>query len=167
MAGAMKKNKRLRWVAYALIPLLGMLSGCGEGKRPFLMVQTCLGDERNVVLFENMLRIIAQSKNMTYLDGSKKTQDGLARLKASPSYRLIYVGVDRNDGMGLYAGNLGLSAYEVAIGFSEGSNPSEAHQFANLVVRTLKERWRVDVVPQGQGALPMNGCAKVLSTHAG
>lgn len=160
-------KKRSQLVAYALIPLLGMLSGCGEGKGPFLMVQTCLGDEQNVVLFENMLRAIAQSKNMTYVDGSKSTQKDLVDLKVNAGYQLINVGVERDDGIGLMAGNLGLSAYEVAIGFSEGSNPVEARQFANLVVGALKERWRVEVVPQGQGAFPMKGCGNSASKHAG
>jgi hypothetical protein len=159
-------NVRSNMATFALISLLGMLSGC-VGKRPFLTVQTCLGSEQNVALFMNAMRSIAQSQNMKFIDGSKINQKKLATLKVSPSYRLIDIGVERKDGMGMAAGNLGLSAYEVAIGFSEGSNSEEAHKFADLVVRTLKQNWRIYVVPPGQGAFPTKACEAVTKDEGG
>jgi hypothetical protein len=58
------------------------------------------------------------------------------------------------------AGNLGLPGYQVALGFSEGSNPSDAHRFAQMVVSKLEEHWHVEIVPDPakSGALPMKNC---------
>lgn len=142
-----------------LILVLGLLSGC-VGKRPFLMVQLCLGDEQNDAVFMGMMKSIAQSQHMEFIDGSAATQKDLIKLKVNPKYRLIYIGVKRSDGVGMEGGNLGLSAHEVALGFSEGSNPAEAHRFADMVVATLKQKWPVYVVPPGRGALPMKSCER-------
>ncbi|TBR36723.1 hypothetical protein EYV96_12455 [Dyella terrae] len=110
-------------------------------------------------MFLSTMKEIAHSEKMSFVDRSKETQADLVRLKKDPGYRLINIGVEREDGVGLSAGNLGLSQYEVAIGFSEGSNPAQAHQFADLVVETLKRKWDIHVVPSDRGALPMKGCA--------
>lgn len=50
---------------------------------------------------------------------------------------------------------MGLSAYEVAIGFSEGENSKRAHKFADAVVETLSKNWKIFVVPPNRGAMPM------------
>lgn len=107
----------------------------------------------------DMMKAISRSQHMRFVDGSAATENDLLSLKASPHYRLINIGADREDGMGWGAGNLGLSAYEVAIGFSVGSNPAEAHRFADMVVGTLKQKWQVYVVPPGRGALPLKNCS--------
>jgi DNA-binding phage protein len=155
-----------RFVACFFVPLLGLLSGC-VGKRPFLLVQMCLGNEQNIALFMSAMKGIAQSQNMTFIDGSKENREALVQLKVSPNYRLIDIGIERKDGVGLMAGNLGLSRHEVAIGFSEGSNPAAAHKFADLTVGTLKQRWNVHAVPSGQGALPLKGCSSSTAKYEG
>jgi hypothetical protein len=131
------------------------------------MVQMCLGDEKGAALFMSTMKGIAQSQNMAFIDGSRKNQEDLVQLKVSPNYRLIDIGIERKDGVGLSAGNVGLSAYEVAIGFSEGSNPVEAHQFTDVTVGTLKQAWDVHVVPSGQGAFPLKGCSSSAAKHGG
>lgn len=138
-----------------------------RGERPFLLVQTCLGNDKNVALWISTMQEIARSQNMAFIDGSKATQGDMARLKVRVDGRLINISIERRDGMGLMAGNLGLTPYEVAIGFSEGSNPIEAHQFADLVVKTLKQRWDVQVVPSGLGSFPMKGCGVATSNPDG
>lgn len=147
-----------RIISVALILLLGASSGCTGGKRPFLMIQLCIGDEKHVVLFKEMMRSIAQKQNMKYIDGSVATQKDLAATKVALDYRLIYVGIDGPDGIAVEGGNLGLSAYDVALGFSEGSNPMKAHRFANLVVGKLRAEWQVHIVPPNRGAFPMKSC---------
>jgi len=122
------------------------------------MIQICLKDKQGVTLFMDTMKSIARSKHMKFIDGSQATQENLASLKASPKYKLIYIGIDGKDGMGMEGGNLGLSAYEVALGFSEGSNPADAHRFADMVVTELKKKWSVYAVPRGRGALPMKSC---------
>ncbi len=149
-------------VAAVLISLLGMLYGCAPGKRPFLMVQLCLGDERNLSEFTSMMRSIAQSEGMKFVDGSAETKKDL-KVIGAPQHPgpVINMGFDREDGVGLMAGDLGSPDYQVAVGFSEGSNPSGAHAFADRVVSRLKTRWHVETVPAGKGAFPMKTCEKM------
>ena len=70
------------------------------------------------------------------------------------------MGVEYKGGMGLTAANLGLPNYQVVVGFSDGPNPVEAHRFADLVIKALEEKWRVEIVPDGRGALPLTNCGK-------
>jgi hypothetical protein len=96
---------------------------------------------------------------MNFIDGSASTEKDLVVLKKHPGYEIIYVGIRGEDGAGLEAGNLGLSTYEVAIGFSEGSSQSGTQQFADVVVHSLERTWRVHEVPPGQGAFPLGNCS--------
>lgn len=146
----------LAWVL-AVGSAIAALPGCA-GQHPFRMAQLCLRDEQGVAAFTGAMKEIAESENMEFVDGGAATQKDLRRLHASPDYRLVYLGIKGPDGMGLEAGNLGLSAYEVAIGFSTGSNPAAAHRFAERVIGTLGKRWKVYGVPAGRGALPLADC---------
>lgn len=152
-------NMRSCIVSAVLISLLFMLHGCAPGKRPFLIVQLCLGDERNLADFSSMMRSIAQSEGMKFVDGSAETKKDL-KIMSAPHQTgpVINMGFDREDGVGLMAGDLGSPDYQVAVGFSEGSNPTGAHAFADRVVGRLKTRWHVDNVPAGKGAFPMRTC---------
>lgn len=142
-----------------LVCLLCALYGCQPSKRPFVIVQVCLRDEQNLEIFIAMMQSIAQSEQMSFIDNSAVTQKDLASLNVvGPNYRAINIAVERKDGMGLGAGNLGLHQYEIALGFSEGANSSEAHEFSDLVVAELKRKWHVGYVPPGQGAFPMKSC---------
>jgi hypothetical protein len=158
------RRKRSRsYGCAALLALAGALAGCGEGKHPFLIAQICLGDAENLATFTREMRIIAQAENMRFIEGSAETKADLAVIDPEGiSHELdgpvIHMGVERGDGMGVDAGNLGLPGYQVALGFSEGSSPDEARRFARTVVSRLARRWHVKTVPPGVGAQPMRGC---------
>jgi hypothetical protein len=146
-----------------VISLLGVFYGCTPGKRPFLMVQLCLRDQRNLALFTSMMKSVAQSENMVFIDRSAATEVELRSTdrvleKLKQNTPIINLGIQGKDGVGMSAGNLGLPNYQVALGFSEGSNPSEAHKFADVVVKRLEEQWHVETVPAGAGARPMKTC---------
>jgi hypothetical protein len=144
-----------------VISLLGLFHGCTPGKHSFLIVQLCLEDERNLAEFTSMMQLIAQSERMNFVDGSAGTKRDLKAMGAlRQSGPIIHMGVEREDGMSLIAGNIGLSGYQVAVGFSEGSDPSGAHAFADRVVSRLKTRWHVDTVPAGKGAFPLKTCER-------
>ena len=136
--------------------------GCHEGKRPFRIVQLCLGDRQNLVQFTNILRSVAQLEGMAFIDGSDSTEQDLKAMghKIDPATPTINLGVERKDGMGLTAGNLGLPHYQVALGFSEGSSTSDAKRFADMVVGKLEEHWHVEFVPDPAkaGAAPLKNC---------
>jgi hypothetical protein len=51
----------------------------------------------------------------------------------------------------MMGGNLGLPTYQVAMGFSDDPNPSQAQQFADIVIKGLRSRWQVETVPAGAG----------------
>jgi hypothetical protein len=72
--------------------------------------------------------------------------------------RSIDVRVMRSDGMAIGATNLGLPGYQVAMGFSAGSNATEAQEFANRTLLRIRQRWLVKSVPAGAGAKPMADC---------
>lgn len=143
-----------------LLLIIVALYGCEQGRRPFLVVQICLGDQEGVNKFKELLQSIARMEGMAYIDGSAQTKSELEAIRGSDvDYPVINIAVERKDGMGLTAGDLTEPGYQVAVGFSEGSNPAEAHEFADRVVAKFNERWRVEVVPPGQGAHPLPDCS--------
>ena len=137
---------------------LSFTQGCTTGKRPFLMVQLCLQNQQGVHLFKDVMRDITNSEHMTFVDRSETTQGELTELKAAPPFQVVHLIGYRADGTGWSAGNIGLSAYEVAMGFSQGSNPKEARNFANMTIARLEKEWHVYTVPEGQGAVSLEIC---------
>ena len=159
----------MNWLNHNWLPLLSrctlllLLSGCAPGKHAFLIVQTCLRDERGVAMFMEELRSIATAENMTFIDNSESTAEQLEDVGHTGSQRtagsrVINIGVQRSDGVGVTAGNLGLLGFEVALGFSEGSDAEFAHAFADRVVARLQNYWQIEVVPAGTGAKSKGGC---------
>jgi hypothetical protein len=70
------------------------------------------------------------------------------------------MGIERGDEVVSMIGNVGLPDHQLVVGFSEGSNASDAHRFAQMVVSKLEEHWHVEIVPNPaeSGALPMKNC---------
>jgi hypothetical protein len=149
--------------ADVLIAASLLFSGCAQGKHPFLMAQMCLSDQHDVSAFVGELKSIASAEKFDFVDRSNDTERELKTVgyvgsERTGGSRVINVGVLRRDGMGLGAGNLGLPGYQVAIGFSEGSNAAEARNFADRVLMRLRKHWRIELVPAGTGAKPMANC---------
>lgn len=147
----------------ALITAALLLVGCAPEKHPFLMVKMCLSNEQGAAAFIDELKSIASAEKLDFVDNSNNTERelravGYAGHERTGRSRVINVGVLRKDGMGIGAGTLGLPGYQVAMGFSEGSNAVEAHDVANRVLTRLRQHWRIEVVPAGTGAKPMAGC---------
>ena len=94
---------------------------------------------------------------MQFFDGSAELDRQLAKSKVDVKRPVVYVGVKREDGSGMEAGNLGLDRFEIAIGFSEGGSlPRPSH--SSRVERTLAERWNVLAIPPDKGrAAGMSG----------
>lgn len=125
------------------------------------MVQFCLQGQADLADLTSELRSIAQQEHMQFIDASARTRQDLQTINAPQSVRVdpvINMGVERDDGVGLGLGNMGLPSYQVAMGFSEGSNPPEAHAFAARVLQKLSAQWHLKTVPAGTGALPMKSC---------
>jgi hypothetical protein len=158
----MQKSPRPRLLSVFFVSLT-LLVGCTPGKPPLLMVQLCLNDDQGATEFTSMMRSIAASENVKFVDGSAETQrelkaTGAKMDKLGTPGAVINIGFDRGDLNLMMGGNLGLPTYQVALGFAADPNPSEAQRFADLVVQRLATRWHVETVPAGTGALPMKTC---------
>jgi hypothetical protein len=148
-----------------MLLLVPVLCGCAPAKQTtFLTIQVCLGNEKSTAEFMNMMRLIARSENMNFIDGGADTKRDLEVLGVRKPYQtdpVINLGIDDKEGHNLLmGGNLDLPGYQVALAFGEGSNPAEAHRLAGEVVRRLKARWQVSTVPAGKGAFPSKTCAR-------
>ena len=144
--------------------LAGTLPGCAPGKRPFLIAQVCLRDPQDLQAFTREMQLIAQSDAARFIDRSADTHNELDTLghprEGARTIPVVNMGIERGRGIGLMVSNLGLPGYEVAVGFSEGSNLADARKFAQTVVGKLEERWHVEFVPDPEksGAFPMKNC---------
>ena len=150
--------------AVAVLVVAAGIPACVPGKRPFLIAQLCLRTAQDVTAFTQELALIAKSEGAIFIDDSKNTERDLrevgnTNVDKTISRPLINMGIELGHGIGLMAGNLGLGN-GVAIGFSEGWNPTEAHKFADRVVNELGQKWHVEFVPNPaeSGALPMANC---------
>ena len=136
---------------------------CSRAQEEFLAVQMCLVDEAGVTQLKNIMRDVAKSENLQFIDNSAETGRALRNIGAEEAARhgaafAIDVHIEGEHGLGVTAGNLGLPAYQVALGFTAGRNAAKAHKLADRLVQALSQRWRVQTVPKGQGTLPMSSC---------
>lgn len=143
--------------------LVVWLVACNGAPRPYLIVHVCVRDDRGFEILRSELAQVADSMHMTYVDGSEWTQRSVERMttdtvKRSDNTPYLNIQLNRSDGLGVGAGNLGLPGYEVALAFNAGRDHAESVRFANDVVGRLRGHWNVDTVPAGEGAKPMGGC---------
>lgn len=152
--------------AQAVLAVATMLYGCGpvHGKRPFLIAEVCLKSADDLAAFRREMQSVAQSQNAAVIDRSTSTQmeldaGGHSR-EGGRTAPAVNLGIKRGDEMLVMVGNLGLPGYQVALGFSEGSNPTEAHRFADTFLREVEARWHVEIVHNSaeSGAGPMKEC---------
>ena len=153
-----------RMAVLMLCGVFPLLASCQLGaEREFRAVQICVHDESGVAELKALLRALASSEQMNFVDGSAQTTQDLAAIarkrgKPPPSIPVLNVGVERGDSMGLTAGNLGLPRYQIAIGFTQGSDQRAARAFSDRVVSALGQHWSVEALPAGRGALPSPSC---------
>src|SRR5579859_1782768 len=99
---------KLQRCLVTMIACLGLLSGCAPGKRPFLVVQVCLRDQPNLALFTSMMKSIAQSEGMTFMDRSAATEVELKATdrvldKLKQNTPVVNLGIQGKDGIGMSA----------------------------------------------------------------
>jgi hypothetical protein len=172
------KSSICRVICLTLVCLT--ICGCGLGKHPFLMVQLCVEDSAGLSRLRQELDAIARDEHMHIGDTSAATRDSLDRIdnafrEESPDSprnssinvpaQLINIRVYGDDGLSLSAGNIGLSDYDIVIGFSEGDRAAASRQFSLRVINRLKRNWRVRTIPSGQGALPDPNCSTTNRTR--
>jgi hypothetical protein len=99
---------------------------------------------------------------MEFTDRSGQTGDELRSLASDTknvpvNARAVNIGANRGDEFSFGAGNLGMPAEQIVVGFN-GTKMPEARQFADAVVSRLSARWHLHEVPQGRGAFPLAKC---------
>lgn len=156
-------NKLRPHLSLVVLASLAVLIGCTHGNRTLLQVELCLNDDQGIADFKSMMRSIAAAQNLRFVDVGAQTQRDLKVIgakmdKLDTPGTVINIGLDRGDRNLMMGGNLGLPTYQVALGFSDEPNPSQAQQFADMVVQGLRSHWQVETVPIGTGALPMQTC---------
>jgi hypothetical protein len=149
--------------AVLLVALLLSLSACAPGKYSFRVAQVCVIGEQGVLQLVHEMKEIANEEKMEFVDASKDTARGLDIIDFADGGRAdgsaaIHVVVQRADGMGVTVTNISLPGYQMALGFSEGSNRSDAVRFADKVQNRLAQHWRVEVLPPGSGVMPDPKC---------
>lgn len=148
--------------AISLVVMAAGVAGCSEGKHPFRLVQICLAGVEEIPAFTGFMNEISQEYQMVFTDRSGQTGDELRSLASDNKNvpvndRAVNIGAERGDEFSFGAGNLGLPARQIAIGFN-GNKLETAKPFADAVVKKLSTRWHVHEVPQGRGALPLAQC---------
>lgn len=155
-------EKRLRktlWIA----ALAACLHGCFQSQEAFLIVQTCVVNKEGATQLLGIMRQVAALENAQFINNGSNPANGLRdtgadkRLNEDASLA-IDAHIEEGTGTGVSAGNLRLRPYQVAFGFTEGSQPARAHRLADRLVQELSRHWPVQKVPQGQGVLPMPSC---------
>ncbi len=97
---------------------------------------------------------------MEFTDRSAATEaelTAIANAKTSVAHPTVNIGADHNGEFSFGAGNLGMPADQIVLGFN-GNNADKAKRFADAVVSRLSARWHVHEVPQGHGAFPLSKC---------
>jgi len=146
-----------------IVAVASCFAGCSGAQSAFEQVQVCVGDERGVTELRSVMRAVAQSENLRFIDNSAQQAQDLKDVGADKALkrdvsRAIDLHIEGESGLGVTAGNLGLPDYQVGLGFTEGRDPAKAHRLANRLISSLSQHWNVQRVPSSQGILPMKGC---------
>jgi hypothetical protein len=123
----------------------------------------CLVDQRGVEQFLEIMRGIAKSENLKFIDDSLDAAESLRVMGADKRLNFdsaftIHVGIkDKGDVLAM-GGNIGLPPYQVTLGFGEGNDEAKAHRLSDKLIKAFSQQWHVEKVPEGKGSLPMKTC---------
>ena len=139
------------------------LNGCARAQEAFQTVQMCVDNQRGVAELMNVMRTVAHSEGLQFIDNSAQQGVDLKNMGADKALGrdaayAIDFHIEGESGLGATAGNLGLPPYQVGLGFTEGDDPAKAHKLANKLIRELSRRWDVQKVALTKGILPMKSC---------
>lgn len=147
----------------SLISVVPLCHGCSPAQEAFGVIETCVVDQRGVEELKSVMRAVAQAENLKFIDNSAQQVSDIKTIGADKLLKrnlslAIDLHIEGKGGMGVTAGNLGLAPYQVALGFTEGSDPAKAHRLSDRLVKALSRRWHVQTVPKGEGVGPMKSC---------
>jgi hypothetical protein len=151
------------------------LGACTSSDVPLFTLQVCLGDEDSRGVFVDLLKSHARDEKLDFRDissekqieinhVSKKLNTATGKALIQPIEHLIFIGLEREPANSeeVFATNLGLPDNEPVVYFSAGRNVVRARRSADSLARELRNRWPVQVVPQGTGAKAMTECRTLV-----
>lgn len=143
---------------------IAILSSCSPRQQePFKMVQFCLTNSAGADLLSHEMRAAAISEGLKFIDNTMATRRGLAITAQTPAQKrdalwVIDFTIQNDDGMGVTAINMGMTPFDVAVGFGYGSDEKAATAFADRLLERLAKHWRIIAVAPGAGAFPLKEC---------
>jgi hypothetical protein len=163
-------ERQAQLVTLCAVTALG-LGGCAPEQRSTSIFQLCVGDEQGLARFKAQMASIANAEALPYRDASSEALWGKEPGRDSMRHfrtleNVVWVLINRSDGMGVGATNIGLSDFDVALGFTQGSDPAEARAFTTRVTHRLATSWDVKAVSVGLGAQPDAECMSSETTQA-
>jgi hypothetical protein len=161
MVGKMSQYRTL-----FILPLFLMtccLSNCSGAKESFLTVEMCVVNDAGINQLRKILEITARKEHLQFVDNTADAQHDMTVTSQTnrdlvEAHRLFHVAVQRSDGMGVTATNLGLPKYQVVLGFTDGADHGTAKAFADRMVMVLASQWKITTIPPRKGATPMRNC---------
>lgn len=147
----------------SLISVSVLVEGCWSARESFLSIQMCVVDHAGVERLKDAMRAVAKSENLEFIDNSA-TQGrdlkavGADKLLKRDAALAIDLHIEGEGGMGVTASNLGLPPFQVALGFTEGSDATKANRLSSRLVAAISQRWHVEKIARGTGALPVATC---------
>jgi hypothetical protein len=153
----------LRFLMLTLV--VTILASCSPRQQePFKMVQFCLTNSAGADLLSREMRAAAISEGLKFIDNTMATRRGLAITAQTPAQKrdalwVVSFYAGDGDGMGVGAGNMGMSPFDVAVGFTYGSDAKAATAFADRLIARLAKHWRIIPVAPGAGAFPLKECS--------
>lgn len=154
-------TKKLSRYGFVCMVLVCSLFGCTPVKPPFLFIQMCVRDAHDLSDLTELLRSIAVSDGMQFSDYTKRTTGNPGdRHNTTPTTLTenLNMGVFDRDGVGFGVADTKVFANQISVAFSEGSNPTKAHRFAEEVIYKLNANRRAPLVSSDLTLLPNLHC---------
>lgn len=151
-------------VIASLFMLLLVGPGCSDGKeRALVSTWVCARSVDGIEQLRAYLKSTAESEHGLFADNSEITARDLRTIGYKKdtdhqSVPVLQVSITLKDGTAVYATNVGLPGYQVAIQFFEGLNKNNSLRFAEQVVRNISNKWELDRLPTGSAVAPRVTC---------
>ncbi len=145
-----------------LVGFVAALGGC-SAQQQFYAVQVCPVPPADFSKLAEVMRRNAERESLSFVNNSTDLQTSLSNIDAEtdlPADRslLIDLHIEGANGLGVTAGNLGLYASQVSLGFTEGGDPIKARRLKDSLIRDLGAIWTVTRVDHTRGIQPDPAC---------
>ena len=130
------------------------------------MVQLCLKDPDGVALLIHELKRIAAERQLRVVDNGpamqrsfeKSDQAWLRRFARTGDIKLLDLALVSPEGFSVSASNWSLPGPQAVVFLAVPETSRPVQELNAYVVEQLRMHWELHTVPEGKGALPLEGC---------